>query len=79
MSSRNAQFPSLDALQENRYGPRQLLDITRFVSFWLAVTLPLVYLPLLTGGLPDWQAPTFVVLFGLNVLALIVGHEYGRD
>lgn len=79
MSSRNVQFPTPDALRESRYGPRKLLDIARAVAFWFAVALPFAYLPLLAGGLPGWQAPTFAALFTLNVLALIVGHDYGRD
>lgn len=79
MSSRNAQFPTPDSLQSSRYSPRRLLEIPRIVAFWLAVALPFAYPLLLAGGLPNWQAPTFVALFTLNVLALILGHNYGRD
>jgi hypothetical protein len=79
MSSRTAQLPTPDSPQPSRYSPRQLLKIPRLAGFWLAVALPLAYPPLLAGGLPDWQAPTFVALFTLNVLALMIGHNYGRD
>lgn len=50
----------------------------RFVGFWLAVALPFLYLPLLLGGLSGGQTQVFVGLLGLNVLALLVGHSYGR-
>jgi hypothetical protein len=50
----------------------------RFVSFWLAVALPFLYLPLLVGGLSGGQAQVFVGLLGLNVVALLFGHGYGR-
>ena len=50
----------------------------RFVGFWLAVALPFLYLPLLVGGLSGGQTQVFVGLLGLNVLALLVGHSYGR-
>lgn len=79
MSSRNVQFPTTDALEESRFNPTTIFALGEFVGFWLAVALPLVYLPLLVGGLSGWQATTFVVLFALNVFALIVGHGYGRD
>lgn len=79
MSSRNARFPTLDALEKSRCDPERLRSLGEFVAFWLAVTLPFVYLPLLAGGLSGWQAPTFLLLFALNVFALILGHDYGRD
>jgi hypothetical protein len=50
----------------------------RFVGFWLAVALPFLYLPLLVGGLSGSQLEVFVGLLGLNVLALLFGHGYGR-
>lgn len=78
MSSRNVQFPLSNVLEGSRFSPT-LLAISQFVGFWLAVILPLAYLPLLVGGLSDWQLPTFGVLFTLHVFALIAGHGYGRD
>jgi hypothetical protein len=50
----------------------------RFVGFWLAVALPFLYVPLLVGGLSGGQLQVFVGLLGLNVLALLFGHSYGR-
>ena len=62
-----------------RHGTLAIGSTIRRLSFWSAILLPLVYLPLLSGGLVGWQVPTFVVLFALNVLALFVGHDYGRS
>jgi hypothetical protein len=54
---------------------RLLTRPVRFVAFWLAVVLPLAYLPLfvvnaLTGA-------TFLACVAANVLALVFGHPYG--
>lgn len=50
------------------------------VTFWSAIVLPVLYVPLLATGL-DTVARTvaFLVLFGLNVVALVVGHPYRPD
>ncbi|WP_458187543.1 hypothetical protein [Haladaptatus sp. NG-WS-4] len=49
----------------------------RFVGFWTAVALPFLYLPLLATGLETTgQRQTFVFLFALNVVALVVGRRY---
>ncbi len=51
----------------------------QFVSFWVAIALPFVYLPLLTRGLGDPQVTfTFLMLLALNVFALYIGHDYGE-
>lgn len=50
------------------------------LSFWLAIALPALYLPLLFTGLstvPDLL--TFFGLFGLHLVALVGGRSYGRD
>jgi hypothetical protein len=50
------------------------------VAFWSAVCLPFVQLSLLVGGLDTRRGlAAFAVLFGANVLALVVGHRYRRD
>lgn len=47
-------------------------------SFWLAILLPLAYLPLLLapGTVPAGTLPAFILLHGLAILA---GHGYGRE
>ena len=59
---------------------RSLEGPTRFVSFWIAIALPFVYLPLLARGLGDPSVTaTFVALLVLNVVALYVGHDYNQS
>lgn len=50
----------------------------QFLAFWLAVTLPFLYLPLLVRGLQGEQVTVFVTLLALNLAALVVGHGHGR-
>ena len=49
------------------------------LSFWLAVLLPLVHLPLAATGLETTSELTrFLGLLGLNAVALVVGHGHRR-
>lgn len=61
-----------------RQGLRLVTAPLRFVSFWLAVALPFLYLPLLYGGLTGEQGVVFTALLGLNVVALVLGHSHRR-
>lgn len=68
----------------NRYDePTVLEPLSRpieAVAFWSAVALPFLYLPLLLSGLDTTdQVTAFILLVGLNVVALVIGHRYGRD
>jgi len=48
-------------------------------AFWSAITLPLLYLPLLAFGIDDRvQAGAFLGLLGLHAVALIVGRSYSE-
>lgn len=49
------------------------------VSFWVAITLPVLYLLILTGVLTGVTAPEFAALLGLNAISLLVGHGHRRD
>lgn len=50
------------------------------VSFWLAVTLPAVYLPLLVAGAgASDRAVLLGALLLANAVALLVGHTHRRD
>lgn len=53
--------------------------LVRATAFWLAVGLPVLYLPLLLHWFSgrDEQA-AFVGLVILNVVSLVVGHGYRR-
>jgi hypothetical protein len=55
-----------------------LVPPLRFVSFWAAVGLPLLYVPLLWGGLGEGEASLFLGLVLLNALALVAGHRHGE-
>ena len=46
------------------------------VGFWLAIALPLSYLPLLANGFAGGEALPFAGLVGANAIALIVGHGH---
>ncbi len=51
----------------------------QFVGFWAAISLPFLYLPLLSGGLDGAELTVFVGLLALNVVALFVGHGHRRE
>lgn len=49
------------------------------LSFWLAVLLPLVHLPLAATGLETTtELVRFLGLLGLNAAALVLGHGHRR-
>lgn len=52
-------------------------DEVRRAAFWIAATLPFVYLPLLALE-PYIHGYTGILIgaIGLNVLALVLGHSY---
>ncbi|WP_265109375.1 hypothetical protein [Halosolutus halophilus] len=59
---------------------RSVKGPAQFLSFWIAIALPFVHLPLLAQGLDDATATlTFLALLGLNVVALYVGHGYNQE
>lgn len=46
-------------------------------AFWTAVALPFLYVPLLFGGIStSSEFAALVVLFGVNFVALYIGHDY---
>ncbi|MFU8868365.1 hypothetical protein [Natronococcus sp.] len=54
-------------------------DSIRKGSFWTAIVLPFLYVPLLATGLSTaTETATFLGLLGINLAALYVGHAYGR-
>ena len=49
------------------------------LSFWGAIALPSVYLPLLVFGVDSTEElTTFLLLFGLHLVALFGGRRYRR-
>ncbi|THE65241.1 hypothetical protein D8Y22_08515 [Salinadaptatus halalkaliphilus] len=58
---------------------RSLKGPAQFLSFWIAIALPFVHLPLLAQGLGDpTVTATFLALLGINVLALYAGHGHNQ-
>lgn len=63
----------------SRRASAALRTAIRALGFWLAVLLPLGYLPLLVTGIESASAAlTFVALVAVNVCALVVGQPYRR-
>ncbi|ELY55060.1 hypothetical protein [Natronolimnohabitans innermongolicus] len=59
---------------------QSLKGSTQFLSFWVAVGLPFVHLPLLAQGLGNPQNTlAFLALLVVNVFALYVGHGYKQS
>lgn len=48
----------------------------RIASFWVAILLPAVYVPLLTGGLGGRETLVFATLVAVNAGAFVAGHGY---
>ncbi|SEW03654.1 hypothetical protein [Natrinema salifodinae] len=47
------------------------------VGFWIATVLPIVYVPVIAAGIDSMsRLSLFVGLLAINVLALVVGHDY---
>lgn len=55
----------------------QLAGTVRVASFWTAIVLPFMYVPLLATGLSTAaETTTFLGLLGVNLLALYAGHSH---
>jgi hypothetical protein len=55
---------------------RSLATAVRRVSFWAAVVLPFLHLPLLLSGIDtSVEVVVFISLLVVNALALVVGHS----
>lgn len=71
--------PEPDRQQERQRFVRSLKGPAQFLSFWIAIALPFVHLPLLAQGLGDPGVTlTFFALLAINALALYVGHGYNQ-
>ncbi|WP_121822544.1 hypothetical protein [Halostella salina] len=65
---------------QSRLDINRLTAPVRMVSFWSAVALPFLHVPLLLQGLEGpSETTTFLALLGLNLVALLVGHSYNVD
>ena len=63
--------------QPDRTSLRSIKGPAQFLSFWVAIALPFIHLPLVAQGLGNPQITlTFLALLAVNVFALYVGHGY---
>lgn len=58
--------------------PEDINSQTQAAAFWASIALPALYLPLLWTGLSSGEVVLFLALVGVNVVALILGHDYKR-
>ena len=57
-----------------------VLAPVRVFSFWVAVALPFLYLPLLVTGLETTTVTmAFLALLATNAVTLFVGHPHRRE
>ena len=61
------------------FGHQFLATPVQIISFWLSVSLPLVYLPILFHGLKHNLLPIFLGLLVLHGLTLFLGHDHQRQ
>lgn len=55
-----------------------LVRPVRAAAFWLAIALPLAYLPALAMGFESVSMTVFVGLLIANAVSLVVGHGHNR-
>ncbi|AXR79152.1 hypothetical protein [Natrarchaeobaculum sulfurireducens] len=55
----------------------QLGNVVTAAGFWVAIVLPVAYLPVFLAGIDSaFGLSVFLGLIAVNVVALVVGHEY---
>ena len=71
------------ALQNAGTAVQPSIDVfapVRTLSFWVAVALPFLYLPLLATGLENSTVTlAFITLLAANAVTLFVGHPHRRE
>jgi hypothetical protein len=55
-----------------------LVEPVRAAAFWTAITLPLVYVPMLATGAIGEHPVALLALIALNAVAFVVGHEHNQ-
>jgi hypothetical protein len=69
MHRRDRSLPSLPVREPLVRGFRRL-------AFWLAIVLPVAYLPLLSAGVDGRSGLLLAALLAVNLCCLLLGHEY---
>ncbi|AEH35807.1 hypothetical protein [Halopiger xanaduensis] len=71
--------PSSPEADRHRRVLHSLKGPAQFLSFWVAIALPFIHLPLLAQGLGDPGVTlTFLTLLAVNAVALYAGHGYNQ-
>lgn len=66
-----------DSELETWSGAASLLHGVQALSFWSAIILPFLYLPVLVVGLDTpTRSVVFLGLLALNVVTLVISHSY---
>jgi Flp pilus assembly protein TadB len=79
-SSANDLRTALHEARSNVSQPGSIRSSLQLFGFWAAIALPFLYVPLAVTGLNDGATIlAFLTLLALNVVALFVGREYGRE
>jgi hypothetical protein len=66
------------AARTARRGRQAIQQSVRWLGFWAAIFLPLVYLPVLGFGLGPEPGGVGLALLGCHLLALFAGHDHNR-
>ena len=67
------------AVRTAQHGRAALGRSVRWLSFWAAIILPLLYLPLLYVGIGAQTGALFLGLLALQLIALLAGHGYNQS
>jgi hypothetical protein len=79
-SPRITELPTLPVDASDVSLTKVVTDPIARLSFWAAIALPFLHLPLLATGLEgETTTVAFVVLLALNVVTLVIGHYHGAD
>lgn len=63
----------------NRLAASSVARSVEAISFWSAIALPFLYLPLLVNGLGSTaQFTAFLALLALHAATIVGGHRYNR-
>lgn len=69
-----------DLKRTTRNSETPLLEGIRALSFWSAIVLPFLYIPLLVAGLDTvTRSIAFLGLLSLNIATLVISHSYRPD
>lgn len=79
-STNNDRRSSLRSVSSVRAASKQVLSPIQALSFWIAIALPFLYLPLLAMDLSRRPViGAFLALLLCNAVALLIGHSHLQD